>query len=162
MIYHPPLLPMPDIPVPQHPGAFGVRRKYDVHSGVDLYAPEGSKVYAIEDGVVVYVGWYTGSKCDTPWWNDTRAVYVEGDTATMVYGEIQELPRIVKGASVKSGQHIGNVLTVLKKDKGRPMSMLHFAMKQKGYDALYNRGVYMLNLDPVPVLLQCRINSLGM
>lgn len=162
MLYHPPLLPMPDIPMPQHPGSFGVRRKHDVHSGIDLYAPHGEAVYAVEDGVVVYSGWFTGPKCRTPWWNNTRALYVEGATATMVYGEIQEFPRFSKGATVKSGQQIGTVVAVLKIDKGKPMSMLHFSMKQKGYDALYDREIYMLNLDPTWVLLQCKINSLHM
>jgi murein DD-endopeptidase MepM/ murein hydrolase activator NlpD len=160
MIYHPPLLPMPDIPVAQHCGAYGVRRKFDVHSGVDLYAPHGEPVYAVEDGVVVYVGPFTGQSCNTPWWNDTRALYVLGETATIVYGEIREAEGLIKGSEVKMGEQIGTVLTVLKKDKGKPMSMLHFAMKHKGYDLLYDQGIYTMNIDPTPLLIQCRINYL--
>lgn len=159
MLYHPPLLPMPDVPVLQHFGSFGVRRKHDVHSGIDLYAPEGEPVYAIEDGVVVYAGWFTGPKCGTKWWNDTRALYVEGDTATIVYGEIQEAEHLVKGAQVKRGDQIGTVVAVLKVDKGNGTSMLHLSMKQRGYDTLYDKGIYMLNLDPTFVLLQCKINA---
>ena len=37
MIYYPPLLVMPDIPVGNHFGSFGVQRKHDYHTGVDLY-----------------------------------------------------------------------------------------------------------------------------
>ena len=151
-------MPMPDIPVLQHYGSFGVRRKHDVHSGVDLYAPPGSHVYAIEDGVVVYSGWFTGSECNTSWWNNTRALYVEGNTATIVYGEIQENEGLKKGSKIQMGQRIGKVLQVLKEDKGKPMSMLHLSMKQKGYDVLYDKGIYMLNLDPLPVLFQCKLN----
>jgi len=45
---------MPDFPVLQHHGAFGARRKFNVHSGIDLYAPVGEPVYAVEDGTVVW------------------------------------------------------------------------------------------------------------
>ena len=159
MLYHPPLIPMPDIPVLQHFGAFGVRRKYNVHSGVDLYAPEGEPVYAIEDGIIVYAGQFTGRRCNTPWWNDTRALYIEGNTATIVYGEIQEVDGLIKGSSVKTGQLIGNVVPVLKVDKGKPTSMLHLSTKQRGYDVLYDEGIYMLNIDPTPMLLQCKMNA---
>ena len=41
------------IPTPyQDPGGFGTKRKYDVHTGVDLYCEDGDDVYSIEDGVV--------------------------------------------------------------------------------------------------------------
>ena len=59
-LYHPPLLPMPDIPIPNHYGAYLQKRKHDVHTGVDLYAEDGSTVYAVEDGEVVIVKWFTG------------------------------------------------------------------------------------------------------
>jgi hypothetical protein len=153
---------MPDIPILQHYDAFGVRRKHNVHSGVDLYVPNGEPVYAVEDGIVVYSGWFTGSKCDTPWWNNTRALYVEGDTATIIYGEIQEMEGIKKGTHIEQGRYIGNVVAVLKEDKGKPTSMLHFATKQRGYDALYDKGVYLMNLDPTLLLIQCKLNSLNM
>ena len=162
MLYHPPLLPMPDLPVLQHCGAFGARRKFDIHCGVDLYAPVGENVYAIESGKVVYSGWFTGPECRTPWWNNTKALYVFGDTATIVYGEIEIVDGIEEGSKISMGQHIGNVLAVLKKDKGKPMSMLHLAMKQRGYDVLYDKEIYLTNLDPTPVLMQCKINSLDM
>ena len=72
-----PLDPMPLIPVgPDHPGAFGVNRHLHVHTGVDLYAPHGSPVRAVEAGKVISIAWFTGPSINMPWWNDTRAVYI--------------------------------------------------------------------------------------
>jgi hypothetical protein len=68
-----------------------------------------------------------------PWWNNTRAVYIEGNTGVFNYGEIQEVPGLKVGDMVKEGQIIGSVLTVLKKFKGRPMSMLHLELYDHGY-----------------------------
>lgn len=129
-----PLIVMPPVPVgPDHPGAFGVNRHQHVHTGVDLYTPHGSPVRAIETGKVISIAWFTGPSINMPWWNDTRAVYIEGETGVFNYGEIQELPEIKVGDPIKEGQFIGSVLTVLKKFKGRPMSMLHVELYDHGY-----------------------------
>lgn len=68
-----------------------------------------------------------------PWWNDTRAVYVEGETGVFNYGEIQELKNLKVGDYVTQGQFLGYVMIVLKKFKGRPMSMLHLELYDHGY-----------------------------
>lgn len=134
MSLHQPLNPMPPIPYgPKHPGAFGVDRHLHVHTGVDLYAPHGSPVRAMEAGEVISIAWFTGPSIDMPWWNDTRAVYIEGATGVFNYGEIQEFPTLKVGDTVKQGQLIGSVMTVLKKFKGRPMSMLHLELYDHGY-----------------------------
>jgi len=41
---------MPDIPVPNHYGAYMQPRKHSIHTGMDLYAPDGTPVYAVEKG----------------------------------------------------------------------------------------------------------------
>jgi len=129
-----PLDPMPLIPVgPNHPGAFGITRHQHIHTGVDLYAPHGSPVRAMEAGKVISIAWFTGPSINMPWWNDTRAVYIEGETGVFNYGEIQEFPTLQIGDTVKQGQIIGSVMTVLKKFKGRPMSMLHLELYDHGY-----------------------------
>ncbi len=117
-----------EIPCGFHVGAFGAVRKFDVHKGIDLYAPHGSPVFSIEDGIVVDIRPFTGETLGYPWWNETQAVSVEGKSGVIVYGEIDSAKEIKKGMEVTTGTQLGTVLTVLKKDKGRPMSMLHLAL----------------------------------
>jgi hypothetical protein len=68
-----------------------------------------------------------------PWWNDTRAVYIEGATGVFNYGEIQEYPRLQVGDHVNQGEYFGYVITVLRKYKGRHMSMLHLELYDHGH-----------------------------
>jgi murein DD-endopeptidase MepM/ murein hydrolase activator NlpD len=130
----PPLISMPPIPLGNvHPGAFGVNRHLHVHTGVDLYAAYGTPVRAIESGKIIKIDWFTGPSINMPWWNDTRAVYIEGESGVFNYGEIQEYQNLKVGDTVKTGQFIGYVVTVLKKYKGRPMSMLHLELYDHGF-----------------------------
>ena len=118
-----------EIPIGLHVGAFSATRKFDVHKGVDLYAPKCTPVHAVEDGHVVDIRIFTGPAIGMDWWNETMAVSVEGKTGVIVYGEIIPDPNNIKlNGYVTEGTQIGRVDTVLKKDKGRPMSMLHFAL----------------------------------
>lgn len=129
-----PLSPLPSIPVGKdHPGSFGVERPKYNHTGVDLYAPHGAPVAAIETGRVIKVAWFTGPSIDMPWWRDTRAVYIEGPSGVFNYGEIQEYPGIQVGDIILGGEHFGYVIPVLKRYKGRPMSMLHLELYDHGY-----------------------------
>lgn len=161
--YHPPLLPMPDIPIAPHYGAYMVKRKHDVHTGVDLYAPEGAEVYAIEDGEVVCVRCFTGLEAGCPHWHTTWAVDIEGYTGTVCYGEIKPDIEINEGKFIKKGTPIGKVMTVLKKDKGKAMSMLHFALHRHGWKYLMQdqrdpekESFYDLQVDPTMLLLQLK------
>ena len=121
-----------EIPLPPHPGSFGYVRKNHIHEGVDLYAEEGDPVFAIEEGFIITIKAFTGSMADSPWWNDTYSILIEHRKHVINYGEITPLPELVVGSFVKAGDLIGNIKTVLKKDKGRPMSMLHLEMYKKG------------------------------
>lgn len=152
------------LPLTGHPGSFAHVRKYHTHEGVDLYCPEGTPVYAVEPGNVVAVIPFTGSKVGSgEWWHDTDAVLVEGDSGVVVYGEVIPVTKV--GSRVEAGQLIGNVTQVLKKDKGRPMTMLHLELHQKGArDApewTTQRPATLL--DPTPFLLraceQCDIGQ---
>jgi hypothetical protein len=134
---------MPAIPIYDptqehpHPGSFLFPRRFDVHCGIDLYAPMGAPVCAMEKGHVIRVDWFTGPSADTPWWNDTRAVYVKGESGVIVYGEIQE--DVKEGDEVLAGQVIACVVPVLRHRKGRPMSMLHLELYDRGWaDTLGN------------------------
>lgn len=126
--------PLPEIPLSRIPdhfalGGFGVNRKHDIHTGVDLYAPEGSRVVAVEGGTVVAVEEFTGF-AESPWWNDTWAVLVEGASGVLCYGEIET--NLSEGDELQPGQLIGHILTVLKKNKRMPRSMLHFEQYAPG------------------------------
>lgn len=120
------------LPLPGHPGAFGFERKNHIHEGVDLYVPWGTPVYAVEPGEVVAIVPFTGEHAGSPWWNDTWAVMVEGRSGVVCYGEIDPLNSLKVGQKLDSSCLIGNVKTVLKKNKGRPMSMLHLELYEHG------------------------------
>ena len=117
---------------PDYPGMFGSVRKHDVHTGVDIYCENGRLVLAAEDGIVVAVENFTGPNAEdpSPWWNDTKAILVEGLSGVILYGEVD--PCVHVGERVMQGQGIGRVVCVLKKDKGRPMAMLHFELYHLG------------------------------
>ena len=146
------------IPLPPHPGAFGVVRKHHTHEGVDLYCVEHEPVFAMESGVVVAIMKFTGPHAGTPWWHDTFAVAVSGHHGVINYGEINPASNLEVGAFVSRGQLLGNVLTVLRKDKGRPRDMLHLELYEpdakisQGWEVggLKPRGL----LDPTELLLK--------
>lgn len=118
------------LPLPPHPGAYGVRRKHHTHEGVDLYVPCGTPVVAVEAGEVVAVKPFTGPHANLPHWLDTWAVFVEGPSGVVVYGEIA--PHVKVGAQVVAKQLLGVVVPVLAKDKGRPRHMLHLELHTPG------------------------------
>lgn len=135
--------------------SFGARRRYDIHTGVDLFADNGEVVYSIQDGIVVSVGQFTGSAVGSPWWNDTDYVLIASEIGVILYGEISSV--LSCGEWVKSGQQIGNVKQVLYKDKGLPMSMLHLELYDHGYcgagEVWIDSKPQML-LDPTHLLIQ--------
>jgi murein DD-endopeptidase MepM/ murein hydrolase activator NlpD len=107
-------------------GGFGKERKFDIHTGVDLYCDDGDSVYVIESGVVVAIEQFTGFE-ESPWWNDTYAIIIKGDSGFILYGELR--PAVIIGQVIKEGEYIGNVVRVLKEDKGiTPTSMLHIEL----------------------------------
>jgi len=129
------------IPTWPHPGAFGAVRKYDIHSGVDLYCEVGTEVYSCEDGEVVDKGIFTGPKVNMPWWNETHYITIKGKSGYILYGEISLLNNLNKNDKVKRGDIIGSVVAVLPEDKirkdivGHKNSMLHLE--------LYNKNPYI-------------------
>lgn len=103
---------------------FGAKRKHDFHTGVDLFCQEHEGVYSMYDGVVTNVIEFTGFS-ESPWWNDTLAVmiYHPDKQKTFLYGEVET--NLKPGKVVKAGDLIAKVKKVLKKDKGKPTTMLH-------------------------------------
>lgn len=162
----------PRIPVNPHPGSFGAVRKYDRHAGVDLYIPKkwtGARVLAMEAGIVIGKVPFTGEQSSppTPWWEETDAVLVLGETGLIVYGEItqdgmEDMP--IPGEKVIAGQVIGKTKPVLKIDKGRPMEMLHIELLDHSRES--EAPVWPLSLsdhkalgiyDPTQLLIQANL-----
>lgn len=151
------------VPVFPHPGSFGAIRKHDRHTGVDLYVDSektGAIVRAIEAGTVVRVLNFTGpsSTPPTPYWNDTQAVLVEGDTGVILYGEIS--PFVQEGDVLERGERLGKTVPVLKQDKGRPVEMLHVELLSHGSRSeapVWSRNLdspYSFVHDPTLLLIQ--------
>lgn len=119
-----------------HPGSFGYQRANHVHEGVDIYCPAGTPVRAVEDGTVVAIIEFTGSRAEppSPWWHDTQAILIEGPSGVVLYGEVGVGDGMSVGMRVEAGTEIGRVRQVLKKDKNppRPMSMLHLELHVMG------------------------------
>jgi len=135
--------------LPDEPGQFGIARKNDVHTGVDLYAEINDHVVAMEDGTVVLIEPFTGAHVvqeadKSPWWNDTWAVLVEGKSGVIAYGEV--FPCVETGIKVRAGERIGQVIPVLRTFKGRPMVMLHLELMRHGSRST----VWWRNGDPKP------------
>ncbi len=139
-----PLDNIQNILIAPHQGGFGAKRKYDIHTGIDFYCNEGDKVYAMEDGEIINICWFTGPKADLPWWNDTQAILVKGKSGVILYGElipsddvvsngILTCNRIQTGMLVKEGDVLGTIKTVLKEYKGLPMNMLHLELYEHDY-----------------------------
>jgi hypothetical protein len=122
------------LPLPPHPGAFGVKRTHHTHEGVDLYVPQGTPVRAVEAGEIVAVIPFTGSRAvpPSPWWRETEAVLVEGESGVVVYGEIVPVVGRRLGYRLKREEPVGYVVQVLTKDKGYPLSMLHLELHVTG------------------------------
>lgn len=146
-----------------HPGAFGVERMHHFHEGVDLYTAPHADVFAVELGTVVAIRPFTGAALGHTWWNDTDAIFVHGASGIVVYGELQPMDVHV-GSVVRPGQRIGRVARVLKKDKGRPMDMLHMELRDASHPdalALFDWAKHLPRpawlLDPTPHLLNAEV-----
>ena len=166
----------PGVPVGEHLGAFGAFRGHDKrHCGVDLYVPSNTVNYvgAVEAGVVVSIDWFTGDYAGSPWWNNTMAVRVLGESGIVCYGEI--FPYGLKvGDKVGRGSCVGLVKQVLKDDKlrsdikGHSLAMLHLQLYT--HDMIHKEESWMHEnkeppvgvLDPTQFLLDSQdLNGLS-
>ena len=122
-----------DLPNYNDVGGFGFKRKFDIHTGIDLYCEEYDPVYAIEDGIIINIEKFTGSEAGSPWWNNTEAILIEGESGVLLYGEIEVDSDIRFKKEVKEGELLGLIKKVLIKDKGLlPPNMLHIELYKHG------------------------------
>ena len=154
----------PYIPINFHPGAFGFKRDWNFHPGVDLYCKDKADVFAIFDSVVIRTGQFTGPEVGSPWWNTTYYAMLASPRYGVIfnYGEIEK-PNLRIGETIYEGDLIGNVSQVLFDHKYRPdipyhsCSMLHLEAYNFPYDGepvewLDKRPECLI--DPTPFLLQ--------
>jgi phosphopantothenoylcysteine decarboxylase len=128
------------IPINHHPGAFGFHRRKNHHTGVDLYCEDNDAVHAVEDGIIVKIGVFTGPKAGHDWWEETYGIMIEGASGVVNYGEVTpHIETIVaEGKRIQRGQFIGRVKRVLFPDKlrkdipGHSTSMLHLELYKHG------------------------------
>ena len=147
------------IPVNPHPGAFGYLRRDKRHTGIDLYAEDGDKVYAIEPGKIVCIEHFTGEWDNSPWWNNTDCILVEGKSGVICYGEVTPRKGLNVGDYVAIGESFADVRRVIKEGRERPEipgwkpSMLHLELYPAGTKHP-SSGFEPHLKDPTPYLLE--------
>ena len=84
---------------------------------------------------------------------------MHGASGLVVYGELRT-NGVQPGDWVRPGQIVGHVVQVLKKDKGRPMSMLHLELRdadhpdsRRAFDWAKDKARPDWLWDPTPYLL---------
>lgn len=155
------------IPMNFHPGAFGFQRRVNWHPGIDLYTTDKQSVRAIEDGIVVGTGIFTGPAIESPWWEETYYLMIEGKTGVFNYGEIYE-PDYKVGDVVIEFENIAKIKRVLFEHKLRPdipghsCSMLHLELYTHGTTEPVHWHQFQKPsnlLDPTPHLLQMYLDE---
>ena len=160
----------PGVPINFHPGAFGFKRRLNYHSGVDLYCLNNSVVRPIESGIVVGTGIFTGPEVNTPWWNTTYYMMVQGATGVFLYGEIHK-PGLTIGNEINAEEFpiIAHVSQVLFDDKLREdipchsTSMLHLELYKHGTNKPCDWQEFQKPpelLDPTPFLIYAYAENL--
>ena len=100
------------IPQPDQPGSYWEDRGDRHHAGVDLYAPAGSPVVAIQAGRILRISVHT-SPGILPFWNTTYAILLQLPSGIVLrYAELGEVAVSVEQVVV-CGQLIGHVGQVL-------------------------------------------------
>lgn len=73
------------------------------HSGIDLPAPEGTNLYAIDDGIVIFASWGAGG-------GYTITYQLSSNPSIKVsYCHVSPIMYVVKGDSIAKGTIIGSV-----------------------------------------------------
>lgn len=140
------------IPTDNHPGAFWYHRHGYFHTGVDLYCRDGDEVFAVENGMVIKHGLFTGKRIGSPHWNETYYTAVHGESGIVVYGEIYE--NVESPIFVKKGDRIGYVKQVIQDGKERPdiphhsKSMLHIELYRQKCCS-WNKTSLDYNFNPI-------------
>ena len=161
------------LPAPGSPGSFWEDRGDRHHCGVDIYAPKGCQVLAVDDGIILETGVFTSPEI-IPYWNTTFYVIMKDSEGVIIkYAEMEDI-LVKRGEKITAGQLLGHVGQVLNKEAigvsspayiqhlktSDNLNMLHFemyralppvtAMYLGGNTTLRNRPENLL--DPGPYL----------
>ncbi|MDD3596773.1 RHS repeat-associated core domain-containing protein, partial [Sulfuricurvum sp.] len=95
------------------------------HAGCDLYAPVGTKIYAMADGII---------KSHAPFYNNTNEITIDHGDYIIRYGEVKPYgdglaSGLSIGSTVRQGQHIGYVGQLV--FNGGTKSMIHLEIYEK-------------------------------
>jgi len=132
------------------PGSFWEDRGDRHHAGVDLYAPQGARVIAIEDGRAISAGIFTSPDL-IPYWNTTYQVTVAHVSGIFCrYGELGDLT-VAHGDALRRGDtigHVGEVLNLTRAGPGAPPYIL--GLKKQGRASMLHLEVYRSVPRPTP------------
>ncbi|MFP4527359.1 MAG: M23 family metallopeptidase [Candidatus Kapaibacterium sp.] len=104
-----------NLPGHERAGAFWENRGDRRHCGVDIYAPPGEPVFAVNDGVCIETGLFTSPELN-PYWNQTYFVIIQtADGHFVKYAEMRDI-YISAGERIRSGDRIGEVGRVINPD----------------------------------------------
>lgn len=155
------------VPASGQPGSFWENRGDRHHAGVDIHAPVGSPVLAIEDGVVQSIRTFTMAKTQSYWHNTLEILILTDAGVFHRYAEL-EITSVIQGEKVKAGHQIGLVGRVLNPQgvtgdtpsyvrdliHAQKLSMLHFEMytEVQFMDPSYSGGNFYRDSIPIGLL----------
>ena len=130
------------IPEKGEPGCFWEDRDDRRHCGVDIYAPEGSKVLAIESGYIIDAGVFTDPE-NSSFWKKTYYIVIKTKEKVMYkYAELQEIV-VTIGDYVESGELVGKVGSALNTDVIGPDSPFYIReLVHKGNPSMLHLELY--------------------
>lgn len=155
----------PFVPQSDSVAAFGHRRSYYFHPGVDLYCAENTYVVACEAGRIVNIEEFTGTHADpqSPWWNTTYSILIEGQSGVLGYCELHPAAYLKRDMVIQEGDFLGTIIPVLKRDKGNGTTMLHFEQYVPGtfeHVTWHHEETRPANLvDPTDFLRKVAVNE---
>lgn len=98
-------------------------KRYSAHLAVDFFAPEGTNVLAVYDGIVESV--------TTEFLTGTTVVIDHGDGLKTVYNSLADGENVTVGQKVKTGDVIGEVSSSNRQEYGEG-AHLHFQVTENG------------------------------
>ncbi len=97
--------------------------RYSAHLAIDFYAPEGTDVLAVYDGVIESV--------ENSLLNGVTITIDHGDGLKTIYNSLSEADSLLEGMSVKQGEVIGTVSTTNRQEY-KAGAHLHFQVMENG------------------------------